>query len=184
MRRKQVKRPVVQLTSLLDLLFVMIFVSLLQTKAPKAQEKPDPKPTPVAKVEPKPTPTKKEEPKPVEKPRMASITAVFHFYGVAGSMPNFPSGKYRMSGVFDRKNSTIQLGGVGWLEKPAGYDISMVPLSGAIDSNGNFTGRIEDPDCQSFTLRKVSSGAGDVGGVYKGSYVCAQGETGLSLTIQ
>lgn len=179
--RRQRKRPVVQLTSLLDLLFVMIFVSLLQTKAPKAQDRPEPKPkpAPVAEKKPRPEPTK---PKP--KPRIANISATFHFYPTSQSAYKF-SGKYRMNGVFDRENQTVQLGGVGWIDKPTGVEVGMVPLNGQINTDGSFTGRVDDPSCQSFTLKKTVTAQGvEIAGSYEGTYICAQGETGLTLTIQ
>lgn len=183
---RRLKRPTVQLTSLLDLLFVMIFVSLIQSKqAPtptEAEPKPDPAPVEVAKPEPtkaEPAPAPKPEPKPVE----YSITATFHFYA-SQSNPGLPEGKYAMQGRYNRKTGSLQLGGLGWLERPKGYD--MVPLSGEIKAGSDiFRGRIEFQQCETFTLQRTQkSGQTPISGTWKGQYVCSQGETGLTLTIE
>lgn len=185
--RKLRKRPVVELTSLLDLLFVMIFVSLLQTKAPQAKNetKPDPKPveTAVAQSEPKAEPIEVvKEPAPKPEPIIVPITAVFHFYATARS-PGTPDGAYSMRGEYNRENGSLSLGGTSWIKRPAGY--GMVPLKGVIGAGESFTGQIEDPGCAQFTLKRTERiGNSDIAGKWEGSYFCAQGETGLSLTIQ
>ena len=164
------KKSTVQLTSLLDLLFVMIFVSLLQqkpvTEAPKVK-----------------TPVKQEIAKskaPVLK--TIPLEAQFYFYGV-NSAPNIPQGKYLMQGSYNQKTGKLRLGGVGWLERPKNYE--MIPLSGTIGSSKKtFRGRIEFQTCKEFTLQRISTeGSTEISGKWKGSYVCAQGATGLTLTI-
>lgn len=170
-RRK--KPTTIQLTSLLDLLFVMVFVSLLQQKTPV----PDTKPKPMPKV------VKKEISKPVPVKKVASdIEATFHFYATSKN-PKIPSGKYLMRGVFNSKTRELKLGGISWMDRPKNYD--MVPLSGKIGpSNKTFTGRIEFPSCKQFTLEKTSTrGSSPIGGEWKGTYECGQGPTGLTLTI-
>lgn len=175
--RKGIKRPVVQLTSLLDLLFVMIFVSLLQTKSASAPNKNEAPPEPVAKKETAPV----MEPAPVKK-AVIPVTAVFHFYATVRS-PEVPTGTYSMRGSYNKESGEIELGGTAWINRPSGYD--MVPLKGRIGNNETFTGRIEFQDCEQFTLRRTSRIPGsDIGGNWEGSYVCFQGETGLTLTIQ
>lgn len=168
------QRKTVELTSLLDLLFVMIFLSLLQTKNPPAKAEPQ--------VTQKP---KKETPVEVRPPPAAilAVTAIFHFYGVNNN-PDQPVGTYAMGGTFDRKTGELALGGVSWISRPEGYD--MVPLKGRINAAGNtFTGKIDFQDCEEFTLRRKSKIPGsDIAGEWTGSYVCFQGETGLTLTIQ
>ncbi len=165
------KKTVVQLTSLLDLLFVMIFVSLMQQKAPQA-----------VKEEMK----KKEITTPVTQKSTQQtkflVEAEFHFYRTQ-SNPNIPDGKYLMQGTYDKQTGALKLGGVGWIEKPQHYD--MVPLSGKIGpSEKTFTGRIEFQSCQEFTLRRTSSqGSSPISGKWEGSYQCAQGSTGLTLSI-
>ncbi len=168
-RRK--KPTTIQLTSLLDLLFVMVFVSLLQQKTPV----PDTKAKPVTKVVKKPVVAQKKN-------TSSSIEATFHFYGTAQN-PNLPKGKYLMRGVYDTKTRELKLGGIGWMERPKNYD--MVPLSGKIGpSNKTFTGRIEFQSCKEFTLQRTSSkGSSPISGEWKGSYECGQGATGLTLTI-
>jgi hypothetical protein len=173
---RRYKRPVVQLTSLLDLLFVMIFVSLMQTKGapPKAAETPKEAP----KVE-TPAPAPKEA---IQTGKIA-VNATFNFFAPA-SNPGLPEGSYAMEGTFNQDTGFLQLGGVEWLNRPANYE--MVPLKGTIDSAREvFTGNIEFPDCREFTLKRITKGSGSpIAGKWKGSYVCSQGETGLILTFQ
>lgn len=169
---KRPRRTAVELTSLLDLLFVMIFVSLMQQKnIPEI-------PPPVAKVVPQETQATKT-PQKVN----FSITATFNFYGTS-QKPNLPRGSYVMQGTYSTKTKELKLGGVGWLERPENYD--MVPLSGVInDSATLFTGRIEFIGCEKFTLKRVSKGsASPLSGDWKGSYDCSQGLTGLTLSIE
>lgn len=197
---KRSKKTTVSLTSLLDLLFVMIFVSLIQQKTVQPNSKPKPvakkevkapgkiihipkakaKPKKVTKAKPK----TKAKPSPVAKtPKTFGIDAIFHFHSTPGN-PNLPSGKYNMYGSFDEKTRKLQLGGVGWIERPKNYD--MVPLSGTIDkSNSFFTGRIEFATCKTFNLKRVQVfEESPISGVWKGVYDCAQGATGLTLTIK
>ncbi len=173
---KRPKRQAVSLTSLLDLLFVMIFVSLIQEKSP--QPAPE-KPKPVAAKPAKKAPAK---PKPAQ-PKSYTVQATFNFYGTS-SNPNLPSGKYIMNGRWDRKSNQLSLGGVAWIERPPRYD--MVPLSGKMDaSKGSFTGRIESVGCKTFTLqRKLKRSKTPISGEWVGSYSCSQGQTGLTLTIE
>ncbi len=181
---KRLKKSTVQLTSLLDLLFVMIFVSLMQQKAPTTEQKPTPAPTPVAKATPKVE--VKDEPKVVPTvvatPTYYSIQAKFNFYATPSNQ-SVPNGIYLMQGSYDMKTGKLQLGGVSWLERPANYD--MVPLSGEINTNlETFVGRIEFQGCKQFTLQRVKKGAGSpISGEWKGTYDCTQGDTGLTLTI-
>lgn len=168
---KRPKRQAVSLTSLLDLLFVMIFVSLIQQKA-----------APVKEVK-KPIAAKsKAAPKPVQKTNF-EIKATFNFYGT-NSNPSLPSGKYIMAGRYDRKDGSLKLGGIAWIQRPARYD--MVPLSGTIDaSSGVFQGRVESVGCKKFTLsRKLKRNKTPISGEWVGTYSCSQGMTGLTLTIE
>jgi hypothetical protein len=171
---RRFKRPTVQLTSLLDLLFVMIFLSLLQTKNP-----PPPAETKVEQKVQAPTPPAP----PKKKPLIYQTSAVFSFYATQRN-PRLPSGSYSMNGSFDEKTGILQLGGSSWVNRPEGYD--MVPLKGKIDLATNiFTGRIEFQGCLQFNLRKVSTGSSrtPISGKWEGIYSCSQGETGLTLTI-
>jgi hypothetical protein len=174
---RRYKKPTVQLTSLLDLLFCMIFVSLLQTKAPVSK---DEKPKEVENKE-----VTKVAPVKVEKQEQQTlpINAIFHFYKTSKN-PDLPTGTYAMNGSFDQNTKSIKLGGVSWINRPAGYD--MVPLNGIISEDGfKLTGRIEFQDCQTFTLVRTSKISGSpIAGKWEGVYDCLQGETGLTLTIQ
>lgn len=171
MRRKRQKR-VVELTALLDLLFMMIFISLAQSKQvpPKVE-------TAETKIE------KTSEAKAQEPQGRVAISAIFHFHAAA-SNPGIPEGKYRMEGTFNYDTGSLSLGGSAWIDRPQNYD--MVPLSGTINHERDmFKGAIEFPHCTQFTLRKVSStSTSPVSGVWKGEYNCSQGDTGLTLTIE
>jgi len=168
------KKSTVQLTSLLDLLFVMVFLSLVQQKE-IIPEKAKPKATPkvVRKTKPQPKPVK----------TFYTVKANFNFYGT-GSNQSIPSGKYVMQGSYDTKTGKLQLGGIAWLNRPPQYD--MVPLSGKINENQDtFTGRVESIGCKTFTLsRKSKSSGSPIAGEWVGTYNCSQGDTGLTLTIQ
>jgi len=174
---KKSRKTTVQLTSLLDLLFVMIFVSLIQQKniPVKVKEQTQAKATP--KVE---TPTKKPTPKP--RPVHHIVKATFTFSGSA--MHGSVGGSYMMHGSFNEKTRQLNLGGISWIQRPAGYD--MVPLSGKIDeTNSIFKGRVDAPNCQSFNLHRIEKVSGPpIAGKWKGTYTCGQGQTGLTLTVQ
>lgn len=179
---KKRKKTTVELTSLLDLLFVMIFVSLIQQKTPTpVTEKPVPKKsTPAPKVvTKKPIPKK---PAPVT-PKKYSVSATFHFHPTPGN-PNLPSGSYAMQGSFDEKTRALRLGGVSWIKRPKGYD--MVPLSGEIEKTETlFKGRVDFPGCKMFNLRRTGLASNSpISGKWEGVYDCSQGPTGLTLTIQ
>ena len=174
------KKTTVQLTSLLDLLFVMIFVSLIQQKttaSPKEAKAPVKK-TPVA--EPVVSVTKTPTP---EALKTYSVRATFNFYGTPGN-PNLPSGSYHMQGSFDEKTRSLNLGGISWIQRPTGYD--MVPLSGIIEQTHTlFKGRIDSPGCNMFNLRRTKTlSSSPISGEWEGVYDCSQGPTGLKLTIQ
>lgn len=165
---KRSRKTAVQLTSLLDLLFVMIFVSLLQQK--------EITPAPVAET--KPTPIAKPKPQKV----IYSIKAKFNFYSVAGNQYN---GTYLMEGVYNNQSGRINLGSVKWIDKPP-LDIVMVPLAGRVNQDKtSFTGKIEAKGCKEFNLKRTSfDNTNPIAGVWKGTYICAQGSTGLTLTIE
>lgn len=158
---KKNKKRSIELTSLLDLLFVMIFVSLLQQK------------------EIVPAKTETKEPEKI----VYDISATFNFYPTEHNR-GAAKGSFIMSGKFDRKKRTLSLGGVGWIDRPKDYE--MVPLSGTLDESLNvFTGRIEAIDCKSFTLkREAKRETTPISGEWRGTYDCAQGMTGLTLSIE
>jgi hypothetical protein len=168
MRRR--RRPTVELTALLDLLFVMIFLSLLQAKSqPPVESKP---------VEPETKAPMAEQAAPT--PKIVSVSAIFNFYPTK-SNPTLPSGSYHMNGSFDEATGQLQLGGSGWIKRPENYD--MIPLKGSIDKATNtFRGKIEFQGCLEFVLRKETADQ-SFRGSWSGTYNCTQGETGLTLTI-
>lgn len=178
------KRSTVSLTSLLDLLFVMIFVSLMQQKTQQSKRESQPK-----TVEKKVVVAKEQKQQTTEAKAESpyySIQAVFEFYATAKN-PMVQRGKYLMQGVFESQSSKLSLGGIEWQIRPENYD--MVPLSGFIDeSRTQFRGRIEFDGCEVFTLKKLEAGQKNeqnpIVGTWKGTYNCSQGETGLTLTIR
>lgn len=173
---KKLKRPAVQLTSLLDLLFVMIFVSLMQTKSASVTSE-------AAKNSPTETAPVVEDVQVSAPPSEVTVNAIFHFYATPRSS-SIPSGMYAMRGVYDQATGELSLGGHKWLQRPEGYD--MVPLSGTIDQESDtFTGAIEFQGCEEFNLYRSSSKQGSpIAGKWEGVYNCSQGETGLTLTIK
>lgn len=180
MSYRRLKRPVVQLTALLDLLFVMIFISLMQMKVPPTAEPlpvPEKKPIIAKKVEPRP----ETKPQPV-RPAKIPLTASFNFYPSVQN-PQIPSGTFNMEGVFTEEGGKLQLNGVEWVDRPPQYD--MVPLVGRINEDKNlFIGSIEFPGCEEFTLKRTSVKEGTpLAGAWVGTYTCSQGSTGLTLTI-
>lgn len=183
---KKTKKTTVQLTSLLDLLFVMIFVSLIQQKAPTATPK---KQTPKKVTSSKVTVKKAIKKTPPAVKEIKVISATFHFYPVSkdARLPDgrlAPSGKYLMQGNFDEKTNKLNLVGFSWIDRPTGYD--MVPLKGILDSAGtSFKGKVDSPWCKQFTLtRKSRSGNSLINGQWQGVYDCGQGQTGLTLTVE
>src|SRR5690606_5740163 len=93
------QKKVVELTALLDLLFMMVFISLAQSKQvpPKVE-------TAEVKIE------KTSEVKPSEPQGRVAISAIFHFHAAAAN-PGIPEGKYRMEGTFNYDTGTLSLGG-------------------------------------------------------------------------
>ena len=174
--KRKSTRAVVQLTSLLDLLFVMIFVSLMQQKTIKSKATTEEVKTPppvAAKVKPK----KKGK----FSPSAYSISATFHFYKTASNQ-KIPDGKFLMQGSYKTKTGNLRLGGIAWIERPKNYE--MIPLSGVIKDK-KFIGKIEFIGCKTFTLNRVETfDSTPISGVWKGTYDCSQGETGLTLTIE
>jgi hypothetical protein len=173
---RRYKRPAVQLTSLLDLLFVMVFLSLLQTKTtPTAPE-------PAVAATPEVRPKEVKVPKPRPAPVPAPISAVFHFYATARN-PDVPTGTFAMHGKYKDEAGELELYGVSWINRPS-ENVDMVPLKGRVE--GKFLrGRVDHQGCAEFVLTRTSTNAGSsLAGKWEGRYVCAQGETGLTLTIQ
>ena len=168
---KKSKKTTVQLTSLLDLLFVMIFVSLIQQKN-------------ITPVRPEEVPLEKTEAKvTAKKITTYPVSAVFSFYSTPGN-PSLPSGSYEMRGVFDEESRSLKLAGVSWIQRGPNY--GMVPLTGSIEStNTLFTGKIDFDGCKLFTLKRIETiNNQPISGKWQGVYDCQQGPTGLTLTIK
>ena len=180
---KRSKKGAVSLTSLLDLLFVMIFVSLLQQKevSPTKTEATKTEVKVVEKIVIKevkvPTP-KKPQPEKI----LSNINSSFEFYSLSGTKFK---GKFSMEGLYNSKTGNLNLVPSKWIDKPP-FDIGMVPLSGKVSEDKmNFTGRVEFQGCKTFKLKRVKTESGSpIAGQWKGTYDCSQGATGLTLSIK
>ena len=170
---KRAKKGAVSLTSLLDLLFVMIFVSLLQQK----------------EVTPLPVEETKEkivEKTPEVKPtKIESITAEFFFQGV--SLPY--QGRYSMKGFVNNETGMINLSTLAWINKPTlqnkNIEVDMVALSGKLSEDKmSMNARVAYIGCKEFKINKVSGTTSSLVGEWKGTYVCREGSTKLTLTIK
>lgn len=181
---RRIKKPVVQLTSLLDLLFVMIFVSLMQTKV-VSQEKKEVKPRPKTSTLKKMKVVKKTQIPPVpvkeKKPQKVFIKGIFSFYS-SPSGPRIPEGSFRVEGSFNEETGQLMLSGTSWINRPPHYD--MVPLRGRVSRDKRlFKGAIEFPGCKSFILKKTNADQSSIIGDWVGEYDCSQGLTGLKVSI-
>jgi hypothetical protein len=112
------------------------------------------------------------------------LTAYFDFYPVT-SNPTVPSGSFSMSGSYNAKGVTLTP--VKWLVAPAGYET--VGLSGftpGFKGVNTFRGSITVSGCASFLLHRpvVAPDEAAAAGKWKGTYACAQGVSGLTLTIK
>ena len=175
------KRPAIQLTSLLDLLFIMIFVSLIQSQSLSIQDRElDESFEIIEDIEVHIDVNLPEDVNEILTPYQ--VHAIFHFYPVdKGTMSE---GKFKMIGHYDPSIRKLELVGKRWLERPEGYD--MVPLSGVLaDSGSIFSGKIDFPGCEQFYLtRTQGEDLERIVGQWQGTYICSQGETGVSLTIK
>ena len=101
------------------------------------------------------------------------------------SNPGVPSGSFIMTGSFNAKGVTLSP--VKWLVAPAGYE--MVGLSGVtpgFKGVNTFRGSVSVPGCATFLLHRLAVAPDEAAaaGKWKGAYACAQGLSGLTLTIK
>ena len=180
---KKRKKATVELTSLLDLLFVMIFVNLIQQKnvVPSKTQEPKPKAPSVKTVaSPKPTP---------KAPQSFLVKAEFYFHDAA-QIGQGVTGKYLVQGSYEQASGELNLAGVKWIQLPQGvasvYDVDMVPLSGKVNKSlMNYSGTVDYKGCSTFNLTRSQKGGNTpVSGTWSGTYTCLQGQTGLTLTIE
>ena len=175
MNVKLKKKTGIQLTSLLDLLFLMVFLSLLQTQVPSGptQQK-------VEEVLAETAPTKRlTSPEPAKAPRSPNEELRAQFEFRSGTT----YGQFLMRGKFDPQKNSMKLVGIQWVERPPQYD--MVPLEGTFNSDfRSFSGQIDSANCSQVQLQKKEGPSGGPQGVWVGSYTCLQGSTDLALTIE
>jgi hypothetical protein len=82
----------------------------------------------------------------------SEITAIFDFHANR-SNPSVASGSYWMKGTYNSKTQEIVLKATEWISQPSGY--VAVNLSGRVsDGNTKISGKMESPDCSTFSLEK------------------------------
>jgi hypothetical protein len=120
----------------------------------------------------------------IEASASGKLTAFFDFYPVIAN-PGVPIGSYTMTGSYDAQGVLLTPG--KWLVAPPGY--VTVGLSGAtpgVKGVNTFRGSISDSGCTTFLLHRLSAAPAEAAaaGKWKGTYVCSQGSTGLTLTVR
>jgi hypothetical protein len=109
------------------------------------------------------------------------VGASFEYFPEAGN-PDVATGSYTMTGT--NADGALALEGHEWLEQGGNY--SMVGLQADIGSRSDteaLEGTVVGDGCSTFSLDRVSTDMWYVG-AWKGAYGCAQGVTGLTLTIE
>jgi len=109
------------------------------------------------------------------------VGASFEYFPEAGN-PDVATGSYTMTG--SSADGALALEGQEWLEQ--GGDYSMVGLQADVDGRSDteaLEGTVVGDGCSTFSLDRVSTDMWYVG-AWKGAYGCAQGVTGLTLTIE
>lgn len=80
------------------------------------------------------------------------VTAIFKF-SANSENPGVPSGRYWMSGTYNRRTGKIVLRPSRWIKRPADY--IMVGLSGDVaDGNAAISGRVTHSSCSTFTVTR------------------------------
>lgn len=108
-----------------------------------------------------------------------AVNATWNFYGVIEN-PDNSLGSAKYSGSYDFENN-LSLSGVAWINKPDGHVMPVISGKANAQQNeilGNICGN-------NVTLRKVPPpDLTQVSGEWIGTYTCAQGNTGIILSIQ
>jgi hypothetical protein len=109
------------------------------------------------------------------------VGASFEYFPVGGN-PDVATGSYTMTGT--SADGALALEGHEWLEQ--GGDDAMVGLQADVGGRTDteaLEGTVVGTGCTTFSLDRVSTDMWFVG-AWKGAYGCAQGVTGLTLTIE
>ena len=112
-----------------------------------------------------------------------TLAAIFSFYAVS-SNPGVPSGSYAMTGTYSATG--IVLHQDYWINQPSGYE--MVDLESPPPSGNTLHGTVAGGGSSCTTFSVTNDAAvpplPEIQGVWTGTYTCAQGLTGLRLTIR
>ncbi|MBL8529545.1 MAG: hypothetical protein JNL68_17845 [Burkholderiales bacterium] len=110
------------------------------------------------------------------------VEAVFDF----GYENQTTAGAFYLTGAYYPESNAATFNPGQWISRPAGY--SAVGMDGRVTNHGQtYTGRIPFSGCTSFQLQLAN--AAQTGNpfatnqVWKGTYICKQGETALTLRI-
>ena len=109
------------------------------------------------------------------------VGASFEYFPMGGN-PDVATGSYTMTG--SNADGALALEGHEWLEQ--GGDYAMVGLQAEVGGRSDteaLEGTVVGDGCSTFSLDRVSTDMWYVG-AWKGAYGCAQGVTGLTLTIE
>lgn len=110
-----------------------------------------------------------------------AVGASFEYFPAEGN-PDVATGSYTMTGT--NADGALALEGNEWLEQ--GGDDAMVGLQADVGTRSDteaLEGTVVGSGCSTFSLDRVSTDMWYVG-AWKGAYGCAQGVTGLTLTIE
>jgi len=111
-----------------------------------------------------------------------ALTGVWNFYAVP-SNPTVQTGATNVSGTYTGSGVTLNF--QSWINQPAGY--VEANLSGTVaDDGARLTGNVlsQASGCTTFSLTRMSAvDASAMRGTWRGTYVCAQGLTALSLDV-
>jgi hypothetical protein len=91
------------------------------------------------------------------------------------------SGAFRLRG--DRTDGSLSLGGLDWIDQPEGSSMVGIEADVSEDGGDELAGTVVGAGCESFSVTRVSSDPWYVG-TWQGGYICAQGRTDMTLTLE
>ena len=91
----------------------------------------------------------------VQPPQGDRVTARFEFFAAAGA-PSFPSGSFRVDGVFELDGRRLRLRAGDWIERPWGFQRH--DLVGVVQDDGlTIEGRVLTTGCSEFKVQRLSN---------------------------